>query len=232
MTSIPAIIGPVIVSGGASGLGRATAQALTKAGAMPIVFDCRSPDYTVEHEVVDVADSTAVEAAVSRRAARHRGIAGVFTAAGTDSCGPLDRVAADDWERVVRVNLFGTAAIVRSALPYLRELRGRIVTCASTLGMRVAGDASAYCASKFGVVGFTRALAEELKGQVGVTLLIPGGMRTAFFDDRDPQYRPGPDAKLNTPEDVAAAVLFAMGQPSGCEVREVVVTSSEEVSWP
>jgi NADP-dependent 3-hydroxy acid dehydrogenase YdfG len=57
-------------------------------------------------------------------------------------------------------------------------------------------------------------------------------MHTAFFDDRDERYKPPPDAKLNRPEDTAGAVLFALTQPPGCEVRELVVASSEEGSWP
>ncbi len=89
------------------------------------------------------------------------------------------------------VNLLGTAAVVRAALPALRERRGRVVTVASTLGLRALSDASAYCASKFGVVGFTRALTLECAGEVGVTLLVPGGMSTPFFDGRPEQYRPG-----------------------------------------
>ncbi|WP_344929270.1 SDR family oxidoreductase, partial [Streptosporangium carneum] len=144
----------------------------------------------------------------------------------------LSDVAADAWDRVVQVNLLGTAAVIRAALPYLLLSRGRVVTCASTLGLRAVGDATAYCASKFGVVGFTRALAAELAGQVGVTLLVPGGMHTHFFDDRDERYRPGPDAQLNQPEDVAATVLFALAQPVGCEIRELVVCPSTETSWP
>ena len=92
--------------------------------------------------------------------------------------------------------------------------------------------ASAYCASKFGVVGLTRALTVELAGQVDVTLLVPGGMDTAFFDDRDPQYKPPPDAKLNRPADVAAAVVWALRQPPGCQVRELVITPSTEPSYP
>ncbi|MBY8875408.1 SDR family NAD(P)-dependent oxidoreductase, partial [Micromonospora sp. PLK6-60] len=91
---------------------------------------------------------------------------------------------------------------------------------------------TAYCAAKFGVVGFTRALAAELAGTVGVTLLIPGGMRTAFFDDRDAQYKPGPDANLNDPADTATAVMFALSQPPGCSVRELVVCAEQETSYP
>ena len=63
-------------------------------------------------------------------------------------------------------------------------------------------------------------------------MLVPGGMHTAFFDDRDEKYKPPADAKLNRPEDVARAVLFALRQPPGCEVRELVVTPSRESSWP
>ncbi|HEV3504815.1 MAG TPA: SDR family oxidoreductase, partial [Actinomycetes bacterium] len=132
----------------------------------------------------------------------------------------------------VAVNLLGTAAVVRAALPWLERSGGRVVTVASTLGLRALPDATAYCASKFGVVGFTRALAAETAGRIGVTLLIPGGMHTAFFDGRPEQYKPAPDAKLNRPEDVAQAVLFALCQPPGCEVRELMVSPSTESSWP
>ena len=82
------------------------------------------------------------------------------------------------------------------------------------------------------MVGFTRALAAETAGRIGVTLLIPGGMSTAFFDDRDERYKPPPDAKLNDPATVAAAILFALGQPAGTEIRELVVCAEEEPSWP
>ncbi|MBV9407653.1 MAG: SDR family oxidoreductase, partial [Candidatus Eremiobacteraeota bacterium] len=116
--------------------------------------------------------------------------------------------------------------------PHLVRSPGRIVTVASTLGLRAFSDATAYCASKFGVVGFTRALAAELTGRVGVTLLIPGGMRTHFFDGRADQYRPAADAQLNPPAEVAEAVLFALTRPPGCEVRELVVCPATEPSWP
>ena len=100
---------------------------------------------------------------------------------------------------MVRVNLFGTVAVIRAALPHLQASRGTVVTVASTLGLKGVSDATAYCASKFAVRGFTHALAAELAGRVGVTLLIPGGMRTAFFDGRTEQYKPGPDADLDDP---------------------------------
>ena len=226
-------LGTVLVTGGASGLGAATVAAITAAGGTPLVLDLAAPVDGVAHGQVDLSDTAAAEQAVHDLVAANGGrLDGVFTAAGVDSCGPLDTVSTTAWERVIKVNLLGTAAVVRAALPYLKASSGRVVTCASTLGIRAVSDATAYCASKFGVVGFTRALAAETAGQVGVTLLIPGGMYTAFFDDRTEQYKPPPDAKLNHPKDVAAAVVFALSQPPGCEVRELVVAASTEGSWP
>lgn len=225
-------LGTVIVSGGASGLGAAVTMAVAEAGGRPVVLDLARPGYEVDHEIVDLADARAAEAAVERLAARHGDLRGVVTAAGIDFPGKLAEMPAERWEKVVQVNLLGTVAVVRAALPHLERNRGRVVTVASTLGLRALPDATAYCASKFGVVGFTRALQVEMAGRVGVTMLVPGGMRTAFFDSRDEQYKPGPDAHLNDPRDVAAAVVFALRQPAGCEVREMIVTPSTEPSWP
>ena len=229
----PTALGTILITGGSSGLGAATAAAVQAAGGTPLVLDRAEPTESVAYQQVDLADSAAAAAAVDAAVKETGGrLDGVFTAAGIDACGRLDQVPADDWERVIRVNLLGTAAVVRAALPYLRRSHGRVVTCASTLGIKAVSDATAYCASKFGVVGFTRALAAETAGEVGVTLLIPGGMHTHFFDNRTEQYKPPPDAVLNAPEDVAAAVVFALSQPAGCELRELVICSSTEGSWP
>jgi NAD(P)-dependent dehydrogenase (short-subunit alcohol dehydrogenase family) len=226
-------LGTIYITGGSSGLGAALVAEVTKAGGRPAVLDLVPPeDASIPFEQVDLADSSAVPAAVARLVERAGAPTAVVTAAGTDACGPLAEVPASTWERVLQVNLIGTAAVVRECLPHLEESHGTVVTVASTLGLRPAGDATAYCASKFGVVGFTRALAMELAGRVGVTLLVPGGMRTHFFDGRTEQYRPGPDADLCDPADVARAVVGALRQPVGCEVRELIMTTSTEPSWP
>jgi NAD(P)-dependent dehydrogenase (short-subunit alcohol dehydrogenase family) len=225
----------VLVTGGASGLGAAVARVVADRGGTPIVLDHNAPRDGAgwDLERVDVADARAAEQAVARAIERHGGLDGVVTAAGTDACGKLEDVAAEDWDRVIAVNLIGTAAVVRAALPALERARnGRVVTVASTLGLRVLSNATAYCASKFGVVGFSRALALEMAGRVGVTMLVPGGMRTHFFDGRDPAYQPPPDAPLAPPEEVAAAVAFALERPPGIELRELVVCPSQETSWP
>jgi NAD(P)-dependent dehydrogenase (short-subunit alcohol dehydrogenase family) len=222
----------VLVTGGASGLGAAVAEALRDDGFTPVVLDRQPPADGYEFAEVDLADARAAEATVREVADAHGGLRAVVTAAGTDACGDLGDVDGTDWDRVVMVNLLGTAAVVRAALPYLESSRGRVVTIGSTLGMRALPAATAYCASKFGVVGFTRALAAETAGKVGVTLLSPGGMRTHFFDDRPEEFKPAADQQLNDPRDVARSVVFALRQPPGCELRELLVAPATEPSWP
>jgi NADP-dependent 3-hydroxy acid dehydrogenase YdfG len=224
--------GSIVVTGGSSGLGQAIVAKILAAGGQPVVLDLKPPAVDVPYLSVDLADARAAHQAVVLLAKQEGELAGVVTAAGIDAPGRITNVDATTWERVVQVNLLGTAAVVRAALPFLERSRGHVVTVASTLGMRALSDATAYCAAKFGVVGFTRALAAELADRVGVTLLVPGGMRTAFFDGRDEQYRPGPDAHLNDPAQVADAVLFALNQPPGCAVREIVICPTTEPSYP
>jgi NAD(P)-dependent dehydrogenase (short-subunit alcohol dehydrogenase family) len=224
--------GTVLVTGGSSGLGAAVVDAVTKAGGRPYVLDLVPPADGVPYLRCDLADTRAAEEATRRLAEQAGGFDAVVTAAGIDVPGRLADVSPADWERVIAVNLLATAAVIRAALPSLIASGGTVVTVASTLGVKAVSDATAYCASKFAVVGFTRALAAELAGTVGVTLLIPGGMRTRFFDDRTEQYKPGPDAVLNDPAHVADAVVFALSQPPGCAVRELVVCADQESSYP
>jgi NAD(P)-dependent dehydrogenase (short-subunit alcohol dehydrogenase family) len=233
-------LGTVVVTGGASGLGAAIADAVARHGGTPVTFDIQQPREArgYAHRVVDVADRRAVEAAIAAVAEANGGVIDAIVAnAGMDACGDFDKVDADAWERVIHVNLIGTASLCRAAIPYLEKAANpRIVCVASTLGHRVLGAASAYSASKFGVVGFTRALALDLAGRIGVTLFSPGGMNTHFFDGRDPQFKPAPDAfeknQLNDPRNVAEAIVVALSQPKGCEIREMIVTPSRETSWP
>lgn len=225
--------GRVLVTGGGSGLGAAVVDAVKEAGGTPVVLDLDvSETGDALAYKVDVTDSAAVAAAVAEAATELGGLDAVVTAAGIDRPGKLDDIPTEGWEQVVLVNLFGTVSAVRAALPHLKKSKGRVVTVASSLGLRALSDATAYCASKFGVIGFSRALAAETRGEVGVTTLVPAGMRTKFFDDRDEQYRPSDRSKLNDPANVAAAVLFALQQPEFCEIRELVIAHEEEPSWP
>ena len=225
-------LGRTLVTGGASGLGAAVAEAVAAAGGTPIVLDLDPKDSAYASYAGDVTDTRAVEALVARIVEEQGGLEAVVTAAGIDRPGRLDEIPGDAWERVIAVNLLGTAAVVRAALPALTASHGRVVTVSSSLGVRAVSDATAYSASKFGVIGFSRALAAETRGAIGVTTLIPAGMKTRFFDGRTAQYAPGEDANLNDPTNVANAVVFALSSPRGSEVREISVMHEEEPSWP
>ena len=233
-SSYPRPIGRVVVTGGSSGLGAAVVDAVRAAGGTPAVIDRVPLDDggATPFARADVSNHIEVEHAIAAIAAELDGIDAVVTAAGIDRCGTLDEVDVVEWERVIGVNLLGTASTVRAALPYLEAVHGRAVIVASSLALRGVSDATAYCASKFGVLGFARALAAETRGKLGVTTIIPAGMRTAFFDDRPEQYKPGADAQLIEAAEAARAIVFALQQPEGVEVRELVICPEEEPSWP
>ena len=221
----------VLVTGGSSGLGAAVCRRLGEQGASVASLD-RAVSEHVWTIQAELSDSSAAERATGEALAHLGGLDAVVTCAGIDVPGPFGATDGDTWNRIVGVNLLGTAAVVRAALPALEESSGRIVTVASTLGHRTVGDATAYCASKFGVVGFTRALAAEYRGRVGVTLLTPGGMHTAFFDEREDRYKPPPDADLASPDDIADAVVWTLSRPHGVEVKEIAIMAPAEGSWP
>src|SRR3954451_14512564 len=129
-------IGTVVVTGGSSGLGAAIVRSVQDAGGTALVIDQRPPPFEIDHEIVDLRHRIEAEAATTRLLGRHRDVTGIVTAAGIDRCGPLDRVDGADWNDVVAVNLLGTATVIRAALPDLEANHGRIVTVASTLGLR------------------------------------------------------------------------------------------------
>ncbi len=225
-----ASLGRVLVTGGSSGLGAAVADAVAAAGGQPIVMDLAAPDGNHVHFAVDLADTELTESVVSFIA--EDGLDAVVTCAAIDSCGPLDSVKTADWERVIAVNLLGTAAVIRASLAALTESGGQVVTVASTLGRRALPDATAYCASKFGVVGLTRALTAEMGDRLRITCVMPGGMRTAFFDGRPAKYRPAPDAPLMDPGDVADVIVDLLKRRRSAVVPEIMITPGGETSWP
>lgn len=226
-------LGTVLITGGASGLGAAVAAAVRDGGGTAVVLDLDvSAVDAPDAYACDVADTRATEQLVAELAQTYGGLDSVVTAAGIDRPAPLDGIDGAAWERIVAVNLLGTAAVVRAALPALTDRHGRAVLVASSLAIRALGDATAYTASKFGVKGFARSLAAETKGRIGVTTVFPAGMRTRFFEGRDEQYKPGPDANLIDPREVADAIVFALRQKHGVEIRELVICPEDEPSWP
>jgi NAD(P)-dependent dehydrogenase (short-subunit alcohol dehydrogenase family) len=107
-------LGTVLVTGGASGLGAAIAAAVEAEGGTPVVLDRQAPASGLAFRQVDLARPREAEAAVRAVAEEHGGLDAVVTAAGTDACGDILDVDPDAWDRVVAVNLVGTAAVVRA----------------------------------------------------------------------------------------------------------------------
>jgi 3-oxoacyl-[acyl-carrier protein] reductase len=131
----------------------------------------------------------------------------VVSAAGTDAWGTLSDVTAEACEKVIMVNLVGTAAVVRASLPFLVESEGRIVTVASTLGLRALSDATAYCASKFALHGMTECWRAELRQHnVRVMQVNPSEVQTSFGADESKPVKAENPSKL-TSSDIAELVV-------------------------
>ncbi len=188
------LTGTIIVTGGGSGIGRATAQRAAREGAAVAVLD-RHADNAAETAAMigtaggraesfacDVTDAGAVRSVVERAGAQLGRVSGVVTAAGIFH-GPdmalAHEVSVDDFRTVLEVNLVGTFAVVKHALPMLVDGGGAIVTIASTAAIRGHGFGAGYTASKGGVDALTRLLAVQY-GPHGVraNCICPGGVDT------------------------------------------------------
>jgi NAD(P)-dependent dehydrogenase (short-subunit alcohol dehydrogenase family) len=182
----------VLITGASSGVGRAAAMAFGREGAMVALVARRGP---VLDELLpevgefalalaaDVADPGAVSRAVAVAAERFGGLDLVVNAAGTGMPTPLDQLDPAAWKEVIDTNLSGSFYVAREAGLRMREQGGgTIVNIGSELGLVGAGMYSAYCASKFGVVGMTRALAAELAPTVRVNVICPGPINTPMMD--------------------------------------------------
>jgi NAD(P)-dependent dehydrogenase (short-subunit alcohol dehydrogenase family) len=125
----------VLVTGGSSGLGAAVVDAVLKAGGRPFVIDRQAPAEGVPWVECDLADTRAAEAATRRVIEQAGGgLDAVVTAAGMDVPGALADIPGEIWDRIVTVDLLSTAAVIRAAVPALKESHGGVVTIASTLG--------------------------------------------------------------------------------------------------
>ena len=238
-----------LVTGGSSGLGRATAIALAEAGADVAVLargsgDLRQAVQQIEvHEVrasavmVDLADATAVEHAVGQVRADLGGVDVLVNAAGTDVPGPVAELDVDAWDRVLAVNLRASFLLARAVWPdMVARGGGTIVNVSSVAGRRGWANASAYCAAKFGLTGFTQALAAEGRDSgIRACVLYPGAMDTSWGawspQDRTDDGHGEPAAAL-PPEHVAGLITWLAAAPPGLVLNEVTVTPLLEQGWP
>ena len=218
----------VLVTGAASGMGRATAEVFAAEGANVAVTDLagtaieaiaeglRSAGHSAQAWALDVSDAGAIRAVVDQVAGHFGGLDIVINNAGISNFSPID---GDDydliWDRVVAVLLTAHQRLIRAALPHLRRSSSpRIVNIASTEALGATARNSPYAAAKAGVTGLTRALAVEL-GKEGITVncICPGPIQTGMTDkvpDADKQvyaHRRTALRRYGRPEEVAHMTL-------------------------
>lgn len=214
-----------VVTGGASGIGRATADLLASEGVSVAVLDLAGD------QPVDVSDPESVRAGVEEARERLGPINIVVNAAGVPSSGNIDDDRyTEEWQRALDVNLTGAMHVVRACLPDLvAGGAGRIVNVASTEGLGAARWMGPYSVSKHGLIGFTRSLAVDL-GRSGVTAnaVCPGATLTGMTGgipaaDRDTfARRHVPVGRYAMPEEIAYMIV-ALTRPEASFVNGAVV---------
>jgi NAD(P)-dependent dehydrogenase (short-subunit alcohol dehydrogenase family) len=232
-----------LVTGGGRGLGEAICRMLGAEGAIAIVADIREElAETVALEIqadggkakamrLDICDEHQVEIAVNQIVSEFGRLDILINNAGTDVTLPIDALTIADWDRVLAVNLRAPFVLSKQVLPTMQQQRqGHIVNIASTASKRAWANASAYHASKWGLLGFSHALHVEARSHgIKVTAVIAGGMQTPFILDRFPDT---PLDKLQDPKNVADTIRYVLCQPAATVIPEVMVVPMQESSWP
>ena len=232
-----------IVTGAASGLGLETVRLLASHGARVVLADVNTE--RVQALATELreggADAVALTVDVASPQSVGDGVASVLddlgridvliNAAGVDVTASATDLTPEDWRRVLGVNLDGPFLVSRAVLPAMRKQGGgHIVNVASTAAKRAWANASAYHASKWGLLGLSHALhVEGREYGVKVTAVVAGGMRTPFLFDRFPDLDP---ELLQDPACVAETILFALCQPRETVIPELTVLPMRETSWP
>jgi meso-butanediol dehydrogenase/(S,S)-butanediol dehydrogenase/diacetyl reductase len=175
----------VLVTGAASGIGRATAERFLADGAAVAGLDLNGgmPEGASSHHC-DVTSTASVREAVAEVADLHGRIDVVANVAGIPQFGHVEDISDDEWDRVLDVDLTGPFRVIRAALPHLRASRGCVVNVASVAGIQGQAYTAAYCAAKGGLVLLTRALAIELAADgVRVSCVCPAAVDTPLLGD-------------------------------------------------
>ncbi|HEV2425247.1 MAG TPA: SDR family NAD(P)-dependent oxidoreductase [Terriglobia bacterium] len=229
----PGLAGKVVaVVGGSGGIGFAIAQAAARAGATVAII-ARSAERlnragkTLDGALAIRADMTReAQALRAFRELAHRcgRLDALVNSAGTFTYKPFERTTIGDWRLNLDANLTSVFLATRAALALLVKTEGQVVNILSISSRHAFAQCSAYTAAKFGALGLTRVLAEELRSKgIRVSAILPGATNTrlvrafGFPVDRE---------RLVQPEDVAQAVLTALLVPRRATVGEIVVTPS------
>ncbi|MEL6426161.1 MAG: SDR family NAD(P)-dependent oxidoreductase [Pseudomonadota bacterium] len=182
-----------VVTGGAQGIGRAVAERLIASGAAVVLWDADgSLGQETAHAIgaeftrVDVTDAAAVQAAADAA----RADLAVMSAGIAGANAPVQDYPVDEWRRILDINLTGTFVCCRALVPgMIARGYGRIVNIASIAGKEGNPNASAYSASKAGVIALTKSLGKELAGHdIAVNCVTPAAARTAIFDQMTEEH--------------------------------------------
>jgi NAD(P)-dependent dehydrogenase (short-subunit alcohol dehydrogenase family) len=223
-----------LITGAGRGLGEAICHVLSEAGAVVAAADiCENPRNGAGHMTLrlDVGDDAQVVDAIAQVVKRYGRLDVLVNNAGVDLTVAVDEMPVEEWDRILRTNLRGPFLTSRQAFIEMKRTGGgQIVNIVSTAAKRAWANASAYHASKFGLLGLSYALhVEGRKHNVKVTALISGGMRTPFLLDRFPDIDV---TTLQDPRNVAETVRFVLTQPAETVIPEVMVLPMRETSWP
>jgi len=183
----------------------------------------------------DVSDAAAIFSTVEGVEKQFGRLDIVVNCAAVDHTVSVDDMTIEQWDHVINVNLRAPFILAKAALQMMkRQHSGHFINIASTAATRAWGNAAAYHASKWGLVGFSRGLGVEGRADgIRVTTIIPGGMRTHFFDRFVAQGIPMPEAQnLQDPANVAQVIIFAAQVPPESALQEVIITPLTETSWP
>lgn len=217
----------MLITGAASGIGRAIAELFVRAGADVVALDRQRPQAPVGATTssiaceADITDPMAVEHAVQEAVDAFGGLDGVVNAAGIANTDWADAVSLEDWKRVIDVNLTGTFNVSRAALPHLRVAgAGTIVNLSSGQGLQPFKQRSAYAASKAGVIAFSKCIAMEWAPLVRVNTICPGAVDT-------PMVRAGYTAEVLRTQVGQRYALGRIGEPQEIAMAALYLSSAE-----
>lgn len=233
----------ILITGGGSGLGAALCQLLSRAGAAIAVGDIREAAAErmagrLREEggkalslALDVGNLQSAQHAIAATVEAFGSVDVLVNNAGTDVTCPIEELSFEDWDKVIHTNLYGPFLLSKFATGQMRKQRGgHIINIASTAARRAWPNASAYHASKWGLLGLSHALHAELRpDNIKVTAVIAGGMRTPFLLDRFPDIDV---STLQDPMNVAKTVYSVLLLPDETVIPEIMVLPMKESSWP
>jgi NAD(P)-dependent dehydrogenase (short-subunit alcohol dehydrogenase family) len=224
-----------LVTGAAGGLGTAITHELADAGAQVVGIDIQpaSPDSSGDRPPLraDVTNAAELQGAIAWVIRDMGRLDILINNAGIDVTAPIEDISVEQFDQVVAVNLRAPFIACRAVFPHMREIGGgQIVNIASTAALRAWPNASAYHATKYGLLGLSHALSAEGKAaNIRVTAVIAGGMRTPFLLDRFPDID---QSTLQDPAAVASAIRYVLSAPLGTTIPEIMVLPVGETSWP